>query len=93
MSRPDPEAGSGTAIESLSETSAGQRCVFGWGEVSFLELLLYNLRHVQHHAAQLNLILRQETDSAPGWVGQTKTGLGAPGTVPLQPRHLPADIP
>lgn len=24
---------------------------------------MYNMRHVQHHAAQLNLILRQETDS------------------------------
>jgi hypothetical protein len=31
-----------------------------------LELLLYNLRHVQHHTAQLNLILRQVIDSAPG---------------------------
>jgi len=27
------------------------------------ELLLYNMRHVQHHAAQLNLRLRQTTDS------------------------------
>ncbi len=35
-----------------------------------LEILFYNLRHVQHHAAQLNLILRQETNSAPGWVPQ-----------------------
>jgi DinB superfamily len=32
------------------------------------ELLLYNLRHVQHHAAQLNLILRQKIGTAPGWV-------------------------
>lgn len=30
----------------------------------------HNPRHVQHHAAQLNLILRQETGSAPGWVGK-----------------------
>jgi len=37
-------------------------------ELSFAELLLYNMRHVQHHAGQLNLMLRQETDSAPGWV-------------------------
>lgn len=33
-----------------------------------VEILLYNLRHVQHHAAQLNLILRQEINDAPGWV-------------------------
>lgn len=36
-----------------------------------LDILMYNMRHVQHHAAQLNLILRQQTDSAPGWVGRT----------------------
>jgi hypothetical protein len=37
--------------------------------------LLYNMRHVQHHAAQLNLILRQTIDSAPGWVVLTKSSL------------------
>jgi hypothetical protein len=35
-------------------------------------MLLYNLRHVQHHAAQLNLILRQTVDAAPRWVGRTR---------------------
>lgn len=34
----------------------------------FLELLLYNMRHVQHHAAQLNLLLRQGINDAPKWV-------------------------
>ena len=34
------------------------------------ELLLYNMRHVQHHAAQLNMLLRQATDSAPDWVSK-----------------------
>lgn len=33
-----------------------------------IELLLYNMRHVQHHTAQLNLLLRQKIDSAPRWV-------------------------
>ena len=37
----------------------------------FGELFLYNLRHVQHHAAQLNLILRQTIDRAPRWVVKT----------------------
>jgi hypothetical protein len=37
---------------------------------SVAELWLYDLRHVQHHAAQLNLILRETTDSAPPWVGK-----------------------
>ncbi|MDH3267800.1 MAG: hypothetical protein OEM46_02990 [Ignavibacteria bacterium] len=39
-------------------------------EMSLCELLLYNMRHVQHGAAQLNLILRQKTDSAPKGVKQ-----------------------
>jgi hypothetical protein len=40
----------------------------GTMDYSFPEILLYNMRHVQHHAAQLNLLLRQETDDAPDWV-------------------------
>jgi hypothetical protein len=58
-------------IEALTEEGANESCAFNWGEVSFAELLLYNMRHVQHHAGQLNLILRQKTDSAPGWVART----------------------
>lgn len=37
-------------------------------DYSIFEILLYNLRHVQHHAAQLNLVLRQKIDDAPDWV-------------------------
>ena len=43
--------------------------------LSVLELLLYGLRHVQHHAAQLNLLLRQRTDSAPQWVDRAQDPL------------------
>ena len=63
-------------IAGLTEARARERCVFRWGQPSLLELLLYNMRHVQHHAAQLNLILRQETESAPGWVARTPSGSG-----------------
>jgi hypothetical protein len=35
---------------------------------SVLEILLYNLKHVQHHTGQLNLLLRQETGQAANWV-------------------------
>lgn len=61
-------------LETLTEEKARAYCVFGWGELSFLELLLYNLRHVQHHAGQLNLLPRQRTDSVPGWVGRPRSG-------------------
>lgn len=63
-------------LATLTGERARARCAFRWGEPSFLELLVYNLRHVQHHAGQLHLILRQETDSAPGWVGRAGTSLG-----------------
>lgn len=36
------------------------------------ELLLYNMRHVQHHAAQLNMLLRQGINDAPRWVSRAK---------------------
>ncbi len=32
-----------------------------------LEILLYNLRHTQHHTAQLNLLLRQDIDNHMEW--------------------------
>ncbi len=56
------------AFDGLTDEGARARCTLRWGEVSYAELLLYNLRHVQHHAGQLYLLLRQETDAAPGWV-------------------------
>lgn len=61
-------------IETLTDTKAQKLCKFGWGDVSFAELLLDNMRHVQHHTAQLNLILRQKTNSAPRWISKAKNG-------------------
>ena len=55
-------------VGALTEEGARSLCKFRRFEMSFAELLLYNLRHVQHHAGQLNLMLRQGTDAAPGWV-------------------------
>jgi hypothetical protein len=41
------------------------------------ELLLYQLRHVQHHAAQLNVLLRHGTSAAaPMWVSSAEPRLG-----------------
>ena len=55
-------------IENLTDEKANQNYVFGSVKMKFCELLLYNMRHVQHGAGQLNLILRQQTHSAPRWV-------------------------
>jgi hypothetical protein len=40
-----------------------------------IEILLYNMRHVQHHAAQLNLLLRQEINDAPDWLYEAEDKL------------------
>jgi hypothetical protein len=62
------------AIADLTPERAERRCRFGWGAAGYLELLLYNLRHVQHHAGQLNLMLRQQSGNAPRWVAQAVRG-------------------
>ena len=60
-------------IEALTDEKARQRCKFSWGEISYAELLLYNMRYVQEHAAQLNLILGQKIGSASDWVAEAKS--------------------
>ena len=42
---------------------------------SVLDILLYNMKHVQHHAAQLNLMLRQTIHDAPDYVSMAEDGL------------------
>jgi hypothetical protein len=63
-----------TTIETLADEAAQRRWGFGWGEVSFAELLLYNLRHVQEHTAQLNLVLGQKGYVASDWVAWAGKG-------------------
>lgn len=45
------------AIFNMSGERARQICRFSWGEVPYAELLLYTMRHVQEHAAQLHMFL------------------------------------
>src|SRR4026207_1095928 len=59
-------------IEALTDETAQRRCSFGWGEVSFAELQLYSMRHVQEHASQLSLLLGQKGVSAPDWVARAE---------------------
>lgn len=64
-----------SVIKNLTEENASRICKFGSLELSFAELLLDNMRHVQHHTAQLNLLLRQKIDDAPRWVTRTKSSI------------------
>ncbi len=62
-------------IDTLTPERAAERCNYGWMTPTVLEALLYNMRHVQHHAAQLNLLLRQTTNTAPRWVARSVSSL------------------
>ena len=60
-------------IAALTDEKASQWCKFPWVELSFAELQLYNMRHVQEHASQLSLFLGQKVGSAPDWVTQAES--------------------
>ena len=63
-------------IAGMTEEQAGQPCGFERPEVTRGELLLYSMRHVQHHTGQLNMILRQRTDlEPPRWVAKASPTL------------------
>lgn len=59
-------------ISGLTAEKLNDRWINEYKNYSLLEILLYNLRHIQHHTAQLNLLLRQTIDNAPTWVSQAK---------------------
>ncbi len=59
-----------TTIEALSDEQARQPVEYPWSEgqpISFLELCLYNMRHVQGHAAELSLFLGQHGVQTLDW--------------------------
>src|SRR3954453_19184031 len=62
----------GATIEALTDETTQRLCRFSWGECSFLELLLYNMRHVQEHASQLNLFLGQQAIPRPDYSIQAR---------------------
>jgi hypothetical protein len=72
-----------TTIETMTDVRARQPVSFGWmrtGEViTYAELQLYNMRHVQEHVAQLSLLLGNHvvSDHAIGWVVRAREDLGS----------------
>ena len=66
-----------SVIAGLTEEKLKEQWIEVEGDRKYpvLELLLYNMRHVQHHAAQLNMLLRQRINEAPYWVSRAKDDL------------------
>ena len=58
------------AIESLTDLESVREVRFDWLRMQVGELMLYNMRHVQHHTGQLNMVLRQNGIEAPDWRGR-----------------------
>ncbi|MEW5830622.1 MAG: DinB family protein [Chloroflexota bacterium] len=59
-------------IDTLSPGQANRLCRFPWGELPFAELLLYDLRHVQEHTAQLRMFLGQQAGKSAAWTSRAK---------------------
>lgn len=71
-----------TQLLALTDEQARRTIEYPWSEgrsISYLELQIYNLRHVQEHAAQLSLFLGQHTtpDEVLDWVPWTKDASGS----------------
>ena len=58
-------------IDSLTDEKLNERFKEGDApddmDYPMLEILLYNMRHTQHHTAQLNMLLRQDLDKHMEW--------------------------
>lgn len=69
------------AMAALTDERAREIVEYSWSagqDVSYLELQLYNLRHVQEHAAQLSLFLGQHAvEATPDWVPRPKDESGS----------------
>jgi hypothetical protein len=61
-------------IEQLTDAQAERVCKFSWAKdgLSFVELLVDNMRHVQEHGAQLNMLLGQSAGISTGWVARVR---------------------
>lgn len=58
-------------IARLTDEEIELKSPFPWLDFNRGDLFLYNMRHVQHHAAQLNLRLRGRGVEPPRWVGKS----------------------
>jgi len=59
----------------LASSAAGNILANPWRNFSMFEMLLYNMRHVQHHSAQVNKFLRHHMGNTPAWEEITKDDL------------------
>jgi hypothetical protein len=61
-----------STIESLTDEQAFHICTFNWIQATYWEMQLYSMRHVQEHAAQLNLMLGENGVTGIDWIAQAR---------------------
>jgi hypothetical protein len=61
-----------STIAEMSDEQAFQKCGVTWLDLNYVQLHLYNMRHVQEHAAQMALVLGQKIGWSPRWVKAAK---------------------
>ena len=59
-------------IEGLTDEQAYKMCIFEWIQAPYIEMQLYAMRHIQEHAAQLNLVLGQKGVTGQDWIPQAR---------------------
>ena len=59
-------------IEGLTDETGYRLLVFEWIQAPYIEMQLYAMRHIQEHAAQLNLFLGQQGVTGQDWVPQAR---------------------
>ena len=62
-------------LAGFTEEKAAKPWINKWKNYTMFEMIIFNLRHVQHHVGQLNLLLGQIDHDLPIWVSQTKVSL------------------
>ena len=59
-------------IENLTDEKAYEIRKFAWMELTYLELQIYSTRHLQEHAAQMNLVLGHHGVTGQDWVAKAR---------------------
>lgn len=59
-------------IEGLTDEQAYRIFVLEWIQAPYIEMQMYSMRHIQEHAAQLNLALGQQGVTGQDWVPQAR---------------------
>jgi hypothetical protein len=61
-----------STIEGLSDEQAYRTFILEWMQAPYVEMLMYAMRHIQEHAAQLNMVLGEKGVTGQDWVAQAR---------------------